>query len=116
MCCVATEQDGASSAVVSQSALEPHDPRYSLKANPALGQQQRQQSKGSTEWQYNKGCWEAFHARDNATARFYKERRSTFCGTLFPSMLPGAVDVLFALPGVHINWGGTKLRCPHSTC
>ena len=26
-------------------------------------------------WQYNSSVWESFHARDNATARFYKERR-----------------------------------------
>lgn len=39
--------------------------------------QQDQQQAGDdlSRQQYDKGCWEAFHARDNATARFYKERR-----------------------------------------
>ncbi|KAL3133398.1 hypothetical protein ABBQ38_007267 [Trebouxia sp. C0009 RCD-2024] len=37
--------------------------------------QQQQQQQAASSWQYEKGCWEAFHARDNATARFYKERR-----------------------------------------
>lgn len=27
------------------------------------------------KWQYDSSCWESFHAKDNATARFYKERR-----------------------------------------
>ena len=26
-------------------------------------------------WEYDPANWEKFHARDNATARFYKERR-----------------------------------------
>ena len=30
------------------------------------------------QWKYDSSCWESFHARDNATARFYKERRY-FC-------------------------------------
>lgn len=42
--------------------------------------QQQQQQQAASSWQYEKGCWEAFHARDNATARFYKERRLV-CGT-----------------------------------
>ena len=42
-----------------------------------LALQQQQQVTGTAAgWRYAKGCWEAFHARDNATARFYKERRS----------------------------------------
>lgn len=41
-------------------------------------QQQQQQQQAVSSWQYEKGCWEAFHARDNATARFYKERRLVF--------------------------------------
>ena len=51
-------------------------------ASPALDPlpTQQQQANGTAEkWQYEKGCWEAFHARDNATARFYKERRSALC-------------------------------------
>lgn len=27
------------------------------------------------KWRYDSSCWESFHAKDNATARFYKERR-----------------------------------------
>ena len=42
----------------------------------SLQQQQQQQLDANSRWQYEKGCWEAFHGRDNATARFYKERRS----------------------------------------
>ena len=34
------------------------------------------------QWQYDSSCWESFHARDNATARFYKERRY-FCVICF---------------------------------
>ena len=34
-------------------------------------------SSGADELTQAAGAWEAFHARDNATARFYKERR---CG------------------------------------
>ena len=88
-------QDQSSSAEESQLALEPHDPRYSLKTNSSLGQQQQQQSQDRGEWQYKKGCWEAFHARDNATARFYKERRSACSSRLLPALLLGAVDMLF---------------------
>ena len=77
-------QDGAGSATPSHPALHPYDPKYSLKSvSPSLPtrtpqQQQRQarENDESSNWQYDKGCWEAFHARDNATARFYKERRS----------------------------------------
>ena len=77
-------QDAAGSATPSHPALHPYDPKYSLKAvSPPLPtqtpKQQQRQAQGNDEssnWQYDKGCWEAFHARDNATARFYKERRS----------------------------------------
>lgn len=44
--------------------------------------QQQQQQEVNSSWQYEKGCWEAFHARDNATARFYKERRSGSAASL----------------------------------
>lgn len=30
---------------------------------------------GLRPWQYEISCWESFHAKDNATAKFYKERR-----------------------------------------
>lgn len=39
---------------------------------------------GQGQWQYDSSCWESFHAKDNATARFYKERRYVL-----------ALDVLF---------------------
>ena len=42
----------------------------------ASDKDQEQLNNNSSSWHANKGCWEAFHARDNATARFYKERRS----------------------------------------
>ena len=55
---------------------------------------QQQQADGTTgKWQYEKGCWEAFHARDNATARFYKERRSGCACT----MMQIAVVMLYAI-------------------
>ena len=46
--------------------------------------QQQQQQQANSRWQYEKGCWEAFHARDNATARFYKERRLVSATLLMP--------------------------------
>ncbi len=71
-------QDGRGAAKASQ----PSDPNYNLKlaskhvdTDPPQQQQQQQQNEYSIHPEYDKGCWEAFHARDNATARFYKERR-----------------------------------------
>ena len=71
-------QDGRSAAAASQ----PSDLEYNLKwpskhvdVNLPQQQQQQQQNECSISPEYDKGCWEAFHARDNATARFYKERR-----------------------------------------
>jgi hypothetical protein len=70
-------QDGRGAAKASQLS----DPKYHLKlaATPVdtnlPQQQQQQQNEHSIHPEYDKGCWEAFHARDNATARFYKERR-----------------------------------------
>ena len=69
-------QDDGDAATASQ----PSDPKYNLKlaskhVDTDLPQQQQQQNEHSIHPEYDKGCWEAFHARDNATARFYKERR-----------------------------------------
>ena len=69
-------QDGRSAAIASQ----PSDPKYNLKlasmpVDTDHQQQQQQHNEYSIHPEYDKGCWEAFHARDNATARFYKERR-----------------------------------------
>ena len=50
----------------------------------------------SSSWQYEKGCWEAFHARDNATARFYKERRSVSVASLMALNSTHAVTHLIA--------------------
>ncbi|KAL0035798.1 hypothetical protein WJX77_003039 [Trebouxia sp. C0004] len=73
------QQDGRGAAIASQ----PSDRKYNLKlasmlVNTDLPQQQQQQQQQQNDYirpEYDKGCWEAFHARDNATARFYKERR-----------------------------------------
>lgn len=65
-------QDQAHTVAASEQGAKPDSEAGQTIGSSPLQQQQL----ANSSWQYDKGCWEAFHARDNATARFYKERRS----------------------------------------
>lgn len=69
-------QEHAHAAAPSQPSVLPASGASKTVKGLTLQEQQQQQEEVNSSWQYEKGCWEAFHARDNATARFYKERRS----------------------------------------
>ena len=88
-------------AASEQSAVPDPEASQTVESLPLQQQQQQQQQQAISSWQYEKGCWEAFHARDNATARFYKERRSV------SAALPTALRIMQAVTHVCV-----EICCP----
>ena len=59
---------------------------------------------GPEKWQYDSRCWESFHARDNATARFYKERRYKPMARVFhPTLLAATFREQSRISGITLQ-------------